>query len=38
MNRQDLEFEELVVSEAISLPFHGFDLVIRPLQGAVLIG
>ena len=32
MDRQDFEFEELMISEPIGLPLHGFDLVIRPLQ------
>jgi hypothetical protein len=29
MYRQDLEFEELVVSEAEGLSFEGFDFVVR---------
>jgi hypothetical protein len=28
MNCNDFEFEEIVISEAISLPFHGFDFVV----------
>src|SRR3974377_460377 len=30
---QDLEFEELVVSEPIALPLHGFDLVVGSFKG-----
>lgn len=29
-----LEFEEVHVPEAICLPFHGFDLVVGPLEGS----
>ena len=34
MDREDLEFEELVISEAIGLAFHGLNLVVETLQGA----
>lgn len=34
MDSEDFESEELVVSEAIGLAFHGFDLVVRAFQGA----
>ena len=34
MERHDLEFEELGVTEAIGLSFHCFDLVVSPLQWA----
>ena len=34
MNRQDFEFEELLVSEAVSLSFHCFDFVVGALQRA----
>jgi hypothetical protein len=32
MDRQDFEFEKLMVPEPIGLPIHGFDLVIRPFK------
>lgn len=32
MNAHDFEFEELFVSESISLSFHGFDLVVCSFQ------
>jgi hypothetical protein len=28
MNRVDFEFEELLISAAVGLPFHGFDFVV----------
>jgi hypothetical protein len=34
MDRQDLEFEELVVPESVGLPFHGLDLVVGPFKAA----
>jgi hypothetical protein len=32
VNGQNLELEELMVSEGIGLPFHGFDFVVCPLE------
>jgi hypothetical protein len=34
MNCHDFEFEEFIIPVAISLPFHGFDFVVRALQRA----
>jgi hypothetical protein len=34
MDRQDLQFEKLVIAESVRLPLHGLDLVVRPLKGA----
>src|SRR5271157_4133377 len=34
MDRQDLELEEFSVPEAVRLPLHRLDLVVRPLHRA----
>jgi hypothetical protein len=34
VDRQDLEFEELLVPESVGLPFPGLDLVVCPLKRA----
>jgi hypothetical protein len=33
MDRQDLELEELLITEAICLALHSLDLVVGSLQG-----
>jgi hypothetical protein len=33
VERHDFEFEELIISESVPLPFHGFDFVIGSFQG-----
>lgn len=43
MNGYDFEFEEFEISEAIGLPFHGFDFVVSSFErsggnGIVIIG
>ena len=34
MESQDFEFEKFLVTEAVSLTFHGFDFVVGAFQGA----
>ena len=34
MDSEDLQLEELHVSEPVSLPLHRLDLVVRTLQGS----
>jgi len=43
VNGHDFEFEEFEISEAIGLPFHGFDFVVSSFErsggnGIVIIG
>ena len=33
MDYQNLEFEELLIAEALSLALHGLDLVVSPFEG-----
>jgi hypothetical protein len=34
MNPHDFQFEEFIVSEAVSLSFHGFDFIVGAIQRA----
>ena len=38
MKRQDFEFEECMVTEAVGLALHGFDLVVSRFQGTGGVG
>jgi len=32
VNGEDFQFEEVVISKAVGLSFHGLDFVVRPFQ------